>query len=303
MKLINTIELLLLAAIWGASFLFMRVAAPEFGPVPLIGLRVGLAALVLLPLFLMRYPLNSLARYNGRMMIVGIFNSALPFSLFAYASLHLISGINAVLNATVSIFSAAIAYAWLRERLSLIRVVGLLVGFCGVCALAFSTGAFDQSSTTLAVLAGLAASLSYALSTCYVKQNLKGIDSLTLTTSSMIGAAIGLLPFTLIYWPTQELSLHGWFSAISLAIVCTGLAFILYFRLLTQVGVANTTTVTLAIPLFAMIWGTIWLDEVITVGMGASSVIIIVGAVLAANLLNVNQRISQTWFRSKKTCN
>lgn len=293
MKLTHSFELMLLGAIWGASFLFMRVAAPEFGPVPLIGIRVGLAGLVLLPIFLMRKPFKSLFQSAGHMLFVSVFNSALPFSLFAYATLYLTSGVTAILNATVSIFAALVAYVWLKESLTFSRVAGLILGFGGVCALVLTSGAITQINTVLAVCAGLAASLSYAVSACYIKCKLKSVDSLTLTTSSMIGAFLLMLPFTMFFWPEQPPTFTAWLSVIALSVICTGLALILYFKLLSQIGMAKSATVGLVVPMFAILWGAIWLDEVLTLKMGIAALTILFGTVLAANLFGIDRLIAR----------
>ncbi len=286
MKLGSLFELIILAAIWGASFIFMRVAAPEFGPVPLIGIRVALAALVLLPVFLMRRPLALLFENKRHMLFVGVFNSALPFCLFAYATLYLSAGVTAVINATVSILTAMIAYVWLKESLSVSRLMGLLVGIGGVVALVFSVDAFEQRSASWALVAGLSASFSYGVSACYIKRNMQGVDSLTLSLASLIGAAIVMLPFVIWLWPAQMPSGVSWANAVVLAALCTGAAYILYFRLIAELGSSQATSVTLLIPLFGMMWGVVLLDEVVTLYMVAASLVIILGTGLTSGALN-----------------
>lgn len=285
MRLSDFLELLLLAAVWGASFIFMRVAAPEFGPVPLIGIRVTFAALVLLPVFVMRKPLRLLWQNKRHMLFIGIFNSALPFSLFAYSTLYLSAGFAAVINATVSILGAIIAYVWLKESLSIVRVVGLLVGFAGVVALVISAGTFDNQSTTQALAAGLSASFCYGLSANYTKLYMTGVDSLTLSLASLIAASIVIFPFAIYLWPEQPPSLASWANALILASVCTGGAYIMYFRLIANVGTSRAVSVALLIPLFGMFWGVVLLHEVVTLNMVLAAITIIFGTSLASGVL------------------
>ncbi|ARN74368.1 DMT family transporter [Oceanicoccus sagamiensis] len=285
MTLSNAIALMVLGAIWGSSFLFMKVAAPEFGPVPLIGIRVGLAALVLWLFFYWKKSAGEKLQFNGQMFIVGVLNSALPFSLFAYATLHLTAGVTSVINATVSIFAAIAGYLWLKESLSFARVAGLFIGFLGVCLLVDSIGAWQDKTVLLAVMAGLIASVSYVASSCYIKQRLQGMDPLSLTTSSMVCAAIAMLPLTVIYWPAQMPSAQSWLYALALAVLCTGVAFVIYYRLITEVGVSKTATVTLIVPMFGVSWGVVLLGEALTLKTGAACLAILAGTVLSANLL------------------
>jgi drug/metabolite transporter (DMT)-like permease len=286
MKPLHLVELLVLAAIWGASFIFMRVAVPEFGPIPLIGIRCLLAALVLFPVFLARKPLSLLWLNKRHILFIGTFNSALPFTLFAFATLHLSAGFTAIINATVSILTAVIAYFWLKESLTLPRALGLLAGFGGVVALVVSTGSLDESSTATAVLAGLGASFSYGVSACYIRRNLQGIDSLTLSLSSLVAASLVLLPLTIGYWPETMPSTNSWINAVILAGLCTGLAYILYFRLIRHIGSSSTASVTLLIPLFGMMWGVVLLDEVVTFKMILAALLIIAGTAISSGIIN-----------------
>ncbi len=296
MKPLHFFELLVLAAIWGVSFIFMRVAAPEFGPIPLIGVRCLLASLVLLLVFLARKPLHLLWANKRHMLFVGIFNSALPFTLFAFATLHLSAGFTAIINATVSILTAVIAYVWLKESLTLGRAIGLLAGFSGVVALVWSTGSLTQSSTTLAVLAGLGASFSYGVSACYIRQYLQGIDSLTLSLTSLLNATLVLSPLTILFWPETMPSTTSWVNAVILAALCTGFAYILYFRLIRHVGSSRASSVTLLIPLFGMLWGAILLGEVVTLNMILAALLIIAGTAISSGAIN-----PKAWIKSNQS--
>jgi drug/metabolite transporter (DMT)-like permease len=274
--------LLTLAALWGASFLFMRVAAPEFGPIPLIALRVTLAALALLPLLLTRprTPASATMRVPvAPMFLLGITNSALPFTLFAYATLSLSAGLTAILNATAPFFTAIIAALWLRDPLIRPRALGLIIGFAGVILVVWGRVSFKPgaASTGLAVLAGLTAALCYGFAANYTKRRFTGIDPLRLATYSQATAAIALLPLALFFRPATLPSTKSWAMLAALAVLSTALAYVLYFRLIAALGPARAVTVTFLIPVFAMIWGMIFLQERITLQMIAGTALILSG--------------------------
>ena len=285
MRAINIFELLILAAIWGASFVFMRVAVPEFGAIPLIGVRVGVAALILLPFFIAKHPIRQLAENKLSILFVGIFNAALPFSLFAYSTIYLSAGLAAIINAATAIFTALVAFLWLGENLSLKRIAGLFIGFFGVCALVYSAGGLDNRATLLAVLAGLTATVSYAVNICFTKLYCSEISPLRLTTASMLVGFLLLLPFMIYLWPEQAPSVRAWVSAIILGVVCTGFALVMFFRLLVTLGPSPSALVTLLVPLFGAIWGAIWLGESMTIAMLISGALILLGTALASKLL------------------
>lgn len=238
----DLLDLLLLGAIWGSSFLFMRVAAPEFGPVPLIAVRVVVAA-VFLSIVLARG--SGFSDLKDRLIplgVVGAVNSAVPFSLFAFATLSLTAGFAAVLNATAPLFGALVAYVWLRESLAVARVIGLGIGFLGVLILV--SGRLSLGGDLWAILAGLLAALCYGIAAHYTKKRLAGASPLLIATGSQIGAAVLLLAPALYFWPTKAPSLSAWLFALVLGVVCTGLAYILYFRLIARAGAARAIAVT-----------------------------------------------------------
>jgi len=281
MKTVDRIELVLLGAIWGASFLFMRLAAPEFGPVALSGIRIAIAAIFLLGLLAWRGGASALLDKALPLSALGAMNSALPFTLFAYATLSITAGATAVLNASTPLFAALIAYFWLRDRLSPAAILGLVVGFGGVVTLVWDRISFGNGSGVWAPLAGLAASLSYGIAANFAKQRLAGVPPLVSATGSLLAATVLLLPLTVIYWPSATPGLTSWLCVIVLGIVCTAIAYILYFRLLTRVGPAKTVTVTYLIPLFGMLWGTVFLGERITASMLVACAVVLLGTALA----------------------
>ncbi len=285
MKIRDGVELLILAAVWGASFLFMRIAAPEFGPVALIALRVAVAALCLLPLLVWQQGLSELRRRWAVIGLLGLLNSALPFCLFAYAALSVSAGFSAILNATTPLWGGLIAYFWLGEKLSFGRILGLGLGIVGVATLVAGHVSFKPGGSGFAVVAVMLAALLYGLSATYTKRYLTGVNSLVLATGSQLSAAIVLLPLALWLWPATPPSARAWGATLGLGLACTALAYILFFRLIARVGPSRTIAVTFLIPIFATVWGALFLDEAVTRNMWLGGGIILVATALATGLI------------------
>ncbi|MEF8699153.1 MAG: DMT family transporter [Candidatus Accumulibacter sp. UW26] len=281
----DLIDLILLAALWGGSFLFMRYAAPAFGPLALIWLRVAIAALCLAPLLVLRRQVGALRENGLGIVVIGIFGSALPFVLIAWAMLSITAGLASILNATVPIFTALIAAVWLRERLGASRAAGLAVGFAGVLLLAADQADFKPGGSGWAIVAMLLATLSYGLAANLTRQLLGGVSALVSAAGSQIVAAILLLPFALWFWPTVQPGLMAWLAAIALGVGCTALAFLLFFRLIANVGAARAVTVTFLIPLFGILWGSLLLAEKLDAGMLVGGAIVVFGTALATGVL------------------
>lgn len=277
----DRLELLILGVIWGASFLFMRVAAPEFGAIALAEIRVAIAAVFLAIVLAWSGGMSGLRGAAVPLTIVGVLLSALPFVLFAYATLFITAGTAAVINASAPLFGALVAHAWLNDKLTVPRVIGLAVGFGGVLLLAWDKISFNGGGTTLAILAGLGASLSYGVGVNYTKKKLGRVPPLAAATGSQITAALLLLPLAAANWPSAAPSLTSWISVIALGIFCTGVASIFYFRLIARIGPAKAIAVTYLVPVFGMLWGLIFLDEPITAGMLIACAVILFGTALA----------------------
>jgi drug/metabolite transporter (DMT)-like permease len=277
-------DLLLLAALWGGSFLFMRHAAPAFGAVPLMWLRVVIASACLLPLLLARRQGGELRARAGVMAVMGLSNSALPFVLIAWATLSITAGLAAILNATTPIFTAVVAALWLRERLTPPRLVGLLLGLAGVVVLAADQADFKPGGSGWALLASLCAALSYGFAANYARRHTVGVPALVSATGSQVAAAAVLTPFALWLWPATLPGAAAWGSALALGVGCTALAYLLYFRLLARVGPARAVTVTYLVPLFATVWGALLLDEVFTLRMALGGAVVLAGTALATGV-------------------
>lgn len=292
MRLQDLFELLLLAMIWGVSFLFMRVATPEFGVIPLMELRLVIGTLILLPLLFWRKGTQEMMANGKQIFLLGIFNSAIPFCLLAFATLTFTAGFISIINATVPLFAAIVAFLWLREKLSGIAVTGLCIGFAGVVAMAWGKGSLGEGNFTLSLLAGLGATLCYGASSVFSKAKLSQVNSLALATGSLAAGTIFLLPPAIMYWPENDISIKAWLSLLAMGVVCTGFAYVLFFRLIANLGAARAVTVTYLIPIFAMFFGNLLLDEQVTMEMIIGCSMILFGTAMATGLF-------QGLFKSK----
>jgi drug/metabolite transporter (DMT)-like permease len=286
----NIIELILLAALWGASFLFMRLAVPEFGAVMLIEVRVLLAGLVLLPFWWIRESKNSRGKVLSawpHLFVVGLLNSAIPFVLFAYSMLMITGGMAAILNGTAPIWGALVAWAWLKNKLSMNGVLGLIVGFVGVVVLVSDELTLSLNGKTLAIMAASFAPVLYGIAANYTSEKLSHISPLSIATFSQLTAAISLLP--LLYWfmPDAWPSIMAWLAVIALAVLCTSLAYLMYFKLLADIGSTKAITVTFMIPLFGSLWGALFIGEQITLMMVVGMGIILTGTGLATGVVKL----------------
>jgi len=286
LKRADAIELTGLAAIWGASFLFMRMGAAEFGPVALAAVRVWGATLFLLPLLALRGQAGALRTHWRPIFVVGITNSALPFLCFSYAALSITAGLSSIFNAATPLFGALIAWAWLRDKLTPARMAGLAIGFLGVLWLAWDKASFKPgASSGWAVLACLAATLLYGFSGSFTKRFLTGVPPLAVATGSQLSSALLLAVPALVWWPAAMPSLTAWSAAALLAVGCTGIAYILFFRLIAHIGPANALSVTFLIPVFAVLWGWLFLHEGLTPQMLLGCAVILLGTSLTTGVL------------------
>ncbi len=287
-------DFLLLAMIWGASFLFMRTAAVEFGALPTAALRVSIAALFLLPLLYGRGQSQVLWAHWKPVFFVGVFNSALPFALYAFAVQHITTGLSSIMNATVPLFGAGVAWLWLGDKPSLSRTAGLLMGFGGVLLLASGEADFKPNASGIAplwaVAACLLATLSYAFSATFAKRYIAHVPALATATGSQCGASLVLALPALFARPDQMPSAPAWASLVTVGVLCTGIAYILYFRLIENAGPAKALTVTFLIPVFAIAYGVLLLHEHITAWMLLCGAVILMGTGLASGLLHLPQR-------------
>lgn len=282
MKPRDVLDMLLIGAIWGGAFPMLRVAAPAFGPVALIGVRVAIAAVVLLALLRARGELVARAR---PLFVLAMLNTAIPFTLFAYASLGVTAGTASLLNATTPMFGALLAYLWLGERLGALQVLGIALGFGGIALIVWQGVGAQGPGAGLAVAAGLAGAALYGAAASYARRRLAGADALVVATGCVCGAALVMVPAAALTWPEQGPGALAWGCAAGLGLVCTALAYVLYFRLLPRVGAARAVTVTFLIPVFGVLWGAALLGEPLTWTLLLGSVVVLVGTALAMGLV------------------
>jgi drug/metabolite transporter (DMT)-like permease len=283
------LDFVLLAAIWGASFLFMRLAVVEFGALPTAFVRVAIATAFLVPIVLWRGQGAVLRKHWGAIGVVGILNSALPFALFAFALTTITTGLSAILNATVPLFGALVAWLWLNDRPTTLRALGLAIGFAGVAMLAWDSASFKPDTGGLssgwAVLACLAATLCYGIAATATKRYLTGLPALVTAAGSQLGAVLVLFVPALWSWPPATPSGRAWLALLVVGVVCTGVAYILYFRLIEETGPARALTVTFVLPVFAVLYGALFLREAVTPWMLLCAAVIVVGTALSTGLL------------------
>jgi drug/metabolite transporter (DMT)-like permease len=281
----DIVELIVLAALWGASFLFMRIAASAFGPVGLAFVRVGGAALVLVPLLALRGELGALVANWRTIAVVGAMNSALPFLCFSYAALSITAGLSAILNSATPLFAATLAWLWLGDRMTVPRIVGLVVGFAGVVWIGWDTADFKPGGSAWAIGACLVATMSYAVAPNLTKRRLGGVAPLAVAAGSQLAAAVLLALPAALAWPAASLAASDWLAATLLALLCTAIAYILYFRLIANAGPTNAVAVTYLIPPFAILWGGVFLGERPTPSIVAACAVIFVGTALTTGIV------------------
>jgi drug/metabolite transporter (DMT)-like permease len=274
----TSLELTLLGAVWGGSFLFMRVAASDFGPLALVEVRLALGALILTP-FLWRARAQFTALTWLRVAGIAAINSMLPFALFAWGAERAPAGVGAITNAMTVMFTALVAYLLYGERIDARRLSGLAAGFVGVIVLA--SGRIAGESVGAAALAGTTASLMYGFGINLVRRYLTGYPSAAVAAANLICAALMLAPFALWTWPQHRISAASWLCAVLLGVLCTGFAFVLYYRLIARIGPARASTVTYLIPLFGVIWAWLVLGEPLTLTMALAGALILAGVALS----------------------
>jgi drug/metabolite transporter (DMT)-like permease len=275
MRPADAVRLISLAAIWGASFLFMRIAVPTLGPVVTAELRTLIAGVVLAAWFALAGMDAQYRRWGRHYVIVGVIGSAVPFLLWAYAALSLTAGVLSVLNATAPMWGAVCSAVLLRERLTGKRIVGLLIGIVGVALVSRPQGELH----VLAIAAALLATLFYGLVATYIKRWAADVPSRGMAVGTQLAAGLLLVPLIPL-WPPAGMPSPGVVASIvALGVVCSGVAFLLYFRLIVDIGATGALTVTYLIPLFGVLWGVLFLGETLGASMLAGGALVVLGTV------------------------
>ncbi|MDQ5898015.1 MAG: hypothetical protein QG612_2101 [Pseudomonadota bacterium] len=285
MKPRDLLDLTLLAALWGGSFLFMRYAVPHFGVVPLIWLRVALASVCLLPLLLMKGQLGALRQRAGAVAVMGLFNSGLPFLLIAWATLSITAGLASIMNAMTPVCTAVIGALWLGDRLDGRRSLGLLIGLGGVALLAADKADFRPGGSGWAIVAMLLAASCYGFAANHTRRYLQGVPALVNAAGTQIVSALVLLVPALWSWPDHLPGLGPWLAVLVLGVACSALAYLLFFRLIANVGAGRAVTVTFLVPVFGTLWGALFLGEPVTASMLTGGAVVLLGTGLATGVI------------------
>ena len=283
MELRYWVVLTFLGAVWGSAFIFIKVAAPEFGAIGLVQARLTIASLVFIPILLRKKYLILLKPAWKHSLVLAITNNAIPFSLFSYGSFGADSNILAILNATTAFNTMIIALLWLGEKVTLKQVFGLVLGFIGVIIL---VNPESSSTSIISALFCLIGAACYSFSTVFIQKYSEKTDKMVLIGWSIIFSCFIMIPFTLLNLPPQIPSANALLSATWLGSISTGLAFFGYVYLIEKIGAVKTSTVAYFLPVFGIIWGAVFLNEVITGGIILGCATILIGVFFATS----NQR-------------
>ena len=284
LSLVDLTSLLFLGAVWGAAFLFFRIAAPEVGPVWAAEIRLAIGAAVLLALFGRR----TVAAARGRVrsfLVVGALFSAVPFTLISYATVTLPAGFTSLLNAATPLFTAAIAVGFLGQRLAWRVAAGLAVGVAAVIVLVGWSPIEPNATTILAIAAGLGAPASYAIAGNYVRARMAGVEPIDLATGMLTAGAILALPAALLTGAPGTPALDGIVSLLAVGILSTAIAWPVFFRVLRRTTPTAASTVTFIVPAFALTWGSILLAEPVDLGLVIGFLLILVSLVLVLGIV------------------
>jgi drug/metabolite transporter (DMT)-like permease len=273
--------LIALGAIWGSSFLFMKIAVPELGPSVMMGGRIGIAAATLsLIAWFIKKSLPRSTQWRPA-IITGIFYAAIPLWLWGYAAQQLSASLLSIINATAPLFAALVSLLWLRERLSAIGLAGLALGFIGVALLVGGESFSDSRPPALSITAAFLASLLYGVISNYW-QTMKGVDVYSNVLGSLWVATLAMLPLMIMFPVHGTPGVAAWSSVAALGVLCTAIAYVGYFRLIEQIGAAPALTVTYLIPVFGTLWGVVFLGERLSVHHVLGAAMIVGGIALVA---------------------
>ncbi|MFC7368229.1 MULTISPECIES: DMT family transporter [Vreelandella] len=290
----DALRLVLLSSLWGLSFIFMRVAAPEFGAIPLVLVRMGIGALLLVPLLLSLRYLRLIWQHKGPLLLLGVINHVLPFSLLALATTRLEAGFTSLINATTPIFTALLGAAFFATPVQRQQYIGLALALLGVYVLSADRLDFSLGGDGWFIIAVLGATFCYGLAGNYSKTRLGHLPTRVLAAGSSAMSALVLLIPGLLLWPSDPVSTLAWGNALALAVLSTTLAFLLYFGLLASAGATATSTVTFLVPVSALLWGYLLLNETLSFQVVAGMVITLLGTAVATKLLRFKPRAALT---------
>lgn len=290
MKLSDILLLILLASIWGSSFIFMRATAEAFGPIALITVRIVVAALCLFFFLLTKERKQEFVDNWRSLAWIGIISSAIPFCFLAYASISLTAGTVSILNAMTPIFTAWIAHIWLKDKMSKLQFLGLAISILGLTILVWDNVSWELK-TWLPILAGVMAALLYGIASNSMKKYLSDVSTMTKTAGSLFFAALFMLVLLPFFLPDfNAINNTQWLYAIFLGVVCTAFAYFIFFRLINNIGPARSVSVTFLIPIFSFLFGYLLLGEVVTHRMWGAISIILFGMTLVLKIISIKEQ-------------
>lgn len=292
MKLSQAAALLLLGAIWGASFSFINIAVQALHPLFLMFLRVLLAGLVLagVAYFRQRQPTPKVAlqlkTHWRQYLLVGLLNCALPFSLIAFSELRISVSVAAILNSTTPLFTAVIAASWVGEKLNGRKITGLFLGMTGVIILVGGGPLRLSGATAVGLITSLLGAMSYGAGAVYAARHMKHLPPLTASMVQLLSAALILAIPAAFQLPTSWPGTAVWLSLLALSLLSTCVAYLIFYALLQKVGASRTTSVTFLVPVFGTLWGVLFFHESLTGGMllGMGTILASVGLVIGLKL-------------------
>ena len=280
MELKNWILLILLGAVWGSAFMFIKISADDFGPILLVNLRLLLAGALFLPFLLRKKYLAHFKSHFPGILILSIFSNAFPFTMFSYASLGATSNMLGILNGTTAFMTMVVAYFWLKESISLKQMFGIILGFLGILVL---VNPANGSATLGASGFALVGALSYSFSGVYIQKYQLNANKFVLIGWAMLFGGLLLTPLSFFNLPNQMPDNNAIAALMWLGIVSTGIAYLGYIRLIEQIGAVRTSTVTYLLPVFSIIWGSIFLQEKITWIIFGGFIFVMIGMYFANN--------------------
>ena len=266
----------ILGAVWGSAFMFIKIATPELGPIALVNIRLAVAGLIFIPFLLQQKYLKHFRSNLKNILVLSVINTALPFSLFAYASLESSSNMLSILNGTTAIMAVVISTIWLKIRINFFQIMGVFIGLFCIVVLANPDNVYISMKATIFCLS---AAFCYALSANYIQKFAYKTNTIVLIGWSLVIASVLLLPITFFNLPSQFPSNNVIFSILWLGVISTGVAFLGYVRLIEKVGAVKTATVAYFIPVFGVIWGYVFLGEPITLQILIGMILILIGIV------------------------
>ena len=293
MKFRDLLDFLILSALWGGSYLFMRLSTGSVNPFAMAELRMVIATIFIGLMLLLKpswRPYLHLPRSQWhKLLFIAFFNSALPFLMIAYAIQFINAGTGAILNTTAPLWGAVIASLFFRDHLSKSRTIGLAIGFLGVIYLMWGRASFGGDGLALPIIAAMVGTISYGIAANYLKQYCQGWHPLMITFWSLLISSLILFVPTIFNWPQNPIPGIAWLGIVGLGIFSTAIAYLLFFRLAERTSPSTAMTVTFLVPLFSMLWGEIFLGEEVTTRMIIGAVIVLIGTALAIGLVSFSK--------------